>query len=98
LDELVVHADVGARLDGVADDFSVFDLPQEIANATDYLFGHQAFLDLWESEDDGYQPRYVSLGFNRAILAELQGIEGDVNQVSVQKKVLAHLIGEYDHE
>jgi len=52
LDEVVVHGDVGAGLDGESYDVKVLDRSEKLTNAHDNFLGHKTNLNLREFKND----------------------------------------------
>ena len=71
---------------------------EEVDHSEDHLLIDDAVLDLREFENDAYQSRQVAFGLNRDLRAEFETVEGNVDDVLVEEKMLGLLIGEDDHE
>ena len=64
----------------------------------DYLHTHHALLDLGELENDRNEARDVPFGLQGALVAELQAVEGNVDEIFIKQKVLTLFVGKDDHK
>ena len=68
-DKIIVHRNIGTRLNCVSNNINFLDHSEEHTYSLNYFFRHNSFLDLGEFEYDRYQSGYVSLCFKAAFRA-----------------------------